>query len=111
MGESTNITTFTGTRLDMNQSNDGYLFITGPAASTIDRTQNTNAFFIEIFDYANTTYFKPVKFGGNFHLSGHGGAAVNYAGSIKTTSAITSLAFSNSGGNLSTGTVLLYGVK
>ena len=108
---STGITTFTGTRLDMNQSNENYLFITGPTSSSIDRTQNTNAFYFTIYDYANTTYFKPYSLGGTFHLSGHGGAGVNYAGAIKTTSAITSLVFSNSGGNLSTGTVLLYGVK
>jgi len=32
-------------------------------------------------------------------------------GGIQTNSAITSLVFSNTGGNLSTGTVRLYGVK
>jgi hypothetical protein len=32
-------------------------------------------------------------------------------GMISTTSAISSLVFSNAGGDLSTGTVLLYGVK
>jgi hypothetical protein len=108
---TTNITTGSGTRLDMNQYNESYLFISGPTASTVDRTQNTNAYCLQIFDYANTTYFKPFLLGGNHFQSGHGGVAVNYGGSIKTTSAITSLVFSNSGGNLSTGTVLLYGVK
>jgi hypothetical protein len=108
---TTNITTGSGTRLDMNQYNDSYLFISGPTAATVDRTQNSNAYSLQIFDYANTTYFKPFLLGGNHFQSGHGGVAVNYGGSIKTTSAITSLVFSNSGGNLSSGTVLLYGVK
>jgi hypothetical protein len=108
---STGITTGSGTRLDMNQYNDSYLFISGPTTATVDRTQNVNAYCLQIFDYANTTYFKPFLLGGNHFQTGHGGVGVNYGGSIKTTSAITSLVFSNSGGDLSTGTVLLYGVK
>jgi hypothetical protein len=73
---------------------------------------NENAYALTIYNYASTTARKPIHIEGssyiNFHSAQRGFIG---AGAINTTSAITSLVFSNSGGNLSTGTVLLYGVK
>jgi len=75
-------------------------------------TDSNNAFFLQIFNYTNTTNYKTFNYGGGYTgVSGGGNAASNFAGAIRTNSAITSLVISNSGGNFSTGTVLLYGVK
>jgi hypothetical protein len=64
-----------------------------------------------IFDYTNTSAYKTVQ--GNFWYNTDAAALTPgmFSAGIKTTSAITSLVFSNSGGNYSAGTVLLYGVK
>ena len=76
----------------------------------MDRASSANSWVFNIYNYANTSSRKP------FNISGvytNVTVARGYfaSGDINTTSAITSLVFSNSGGNLSTGTVLLYGVK
>ena len=78
------------------------------------RTNADNSFAITINNYASTSATKPAQ-----HYGGYQGtylgtpyySAAAALGFINTTSAISSLVFSNSGGNLSTGTVLLYGVK
>jgi len=77
------------------------------------RTSATNNMTLEIDNYTNTATYIPYKMFGyfrsttpgefNFMQAGSTGAAAN--------AAVTSLAFSNTGGNFSTGTVLLYGVK
>ena len=80
------------------------------AAGATDRTSTENVFNLYIYDYANTTFYKG--------FSGTGALPVlsaNYGiftwGQIKTNSAITSLEFDNTGGSLTAGTVLLYGVN
>jgi hypothetical protein len=76
-----------------------------------DRTSATNAYAFTIDNYASTTANKTISASGIYtNAEGDNVAAIAGAG-ILTTSAITSLVFSNSGGNLSTGTVLLYGVN
>jgi hypothetical protein len=76
----------------------------------VDRANANNAFSFTIKNYANTTAYKPCHWYGQWT-----GAStlyrLHYAGAIRTNSAITSLVVSNSGGNLSTGTLLLYGVS
>lgn len=75
------------------------------------RTDSNNAWFVQIDNYTSTTNYKPLTFRGvNLPTTGTTGA-INFAGGINTNSAITSLLFTNTGGNFSTGTVLLYGVK
>jgi hypothetical protein len=78
------------------------------------RTNNQNAYTLLINNYTNptTTTFCPISFygtnldsGGTFYPS----TVIN--GGFAGTSAVTSLVFSNSGGNFSGGTVLVYGVK
>jgi hypothetical protein len=91
-----------------------YMFITfGTSANNkITFNNSSNTFAITINNYASSTTFKPYSVSGSFHATNAGG--VNSAlvgGGFNSTTAITSLVFSNSGGNLSTGTVLLYGVK
>ena len=97
-----NTATFTGnnnTRIQVNY-----------AAGATDRTSTENVFNLYIYDYANTTYYKGFKGTGALPV-----LSANYAifswGQIKTNSAITSLEFDNTGGSLTAGTVLLYGVN
>jgi hypothetical protein len=70
-----------------------------------------NVNHIYITNYAATDSLKPATSYG-MHI-GAGSQNVSYfaTGAIKTSSAITSLVFSNSGGNFTAGTVLVYGVK
>ena len=73
------------------------------------RTSALNSWSAEINNYASTTSFKPFFIKGGFFTTTEK-PMFNY-GYIASNTAVTSLVFSNGGGNLSTGTVLLYGVK
>jgi hypothetical protein len=75
------------------------------------RTDANNAWTLTIDNYASTTAYKPFELDGQYLNSSSFNAAIMEAGAIQTNSAITSLEFSWSNGNLSTGTVLLYGVN
>jgi hypothetical protein len=93
------------------QSAAGYLILSGNTTDTISASDANNAFAVKISNYSSTVGRKPFSANGSaFHNAG-GWWGLNSQGAIRTTSAITSLVFSNSGGNLSTGTVLVYGVK
>ena len=76
----------------------------------IERTNSANSWVFTIYNYASTLSRKPFSLSGTF-INTSIPRGYFASGDIGTTSAITSLVFSNSGGNLSTGTVLLYGVK
>ena len=75
----------------------------------MDRTRTDNGFTITFNNYTNSTIYQ-----NNFHLDGYyfgtADQAVNFGGTTGAVN-ITSIEISNSGGNLSTGTVKLYGVK
>lgn len=75
------------------------------------RTDANNSYMLTIFDYASTTAPKTYQ---NI-LTGLDGNSSNYIqqgqGGHNSNSAVTSLVFSNAGGNWSTGTVRVYGVK
>lgn len=78
--------------------------------TAILNTSTKNAAEIWIYNYASATQPKKVT----THLMYTGGSnerAAYTQGIINTTSAITSLLFTNSGGNFSTGELLLYGVS
>jgi len=75
-----------------------------------DRTSNNNSWGFTIYNYASTTSRKPLSISGGY-MQGGASRAIMCNGQITTTNAITSLVFSNAGGNHSAGTVLLYGVK
>ena len=96
-----------------NQTSDNtYLFLTDFGATyNWTRTVATNSVILLISNYASTSAWKNFTYTSGFDAATYAFAISNGAGTIKTNSAITSLVFSNSGGNLSTGTVLLYGVK
>ena len=79
-------------------------------SSLISRTDANNAFVLTINNYANTTFYKPFNFYGQAY-TGVYKYSIMSAGNIATNSGITSLYFQNNGGNWSTGTVLIYGVK
>jgi hypothetical protein len=89
---------------------DSYMFFVQPSFP-IDRTLTTNAWEFTIVNYASTTSIKPINtFGGYIDMNANPHPVTRF-GFVQTTSAIDSLVFSNDSGNLSTGTVLLYGVK
>jgi trimeric autotransporter adhesin len=76
----------------------------------MDRTNADNGFAIRFQNYTQTVlYYNTYQLQG-YYYDGTDGRAVNAAGTTGT-GAITSIEISNSGGNLSTGTVKLYGVK
>ena len=82
------------------------------AAWRPNRTSANNVWTFQIGNYTSTSNWKTVQMSGGFERSGGTNKAPWFLmGSINTTSAISSLVFLNGGGNLSTGTVLLYGVK
>ena len=75
------------------------------------RTSVENAITLQIDNYATST-LKPYQVYGYYKCANITVDRGYFAmGGVNLTSAITSLVFSNAGGNLSTGTVRLYGVK
>jgi len=78
----------------------------------IARDNNFNTTQCWIYNYANTTFFKPYSLSTGYIDSSSGAqrGAIG-GGHFMSTSAITSLVFDNYGGNFLTGTVLLYGVS
>jgi hypothetical protein len=113
---STNLTMFNGLScIDGTQGTYGidlnYLRLSGNAGQLV-RTNSSNSWFISFSNYANTTYEKMFTALG-YYVGGATSTDVTEftTGIYKSTSAITSLVFSNAGGNLSTGTVRVYGVN
>ena len=80
--------------------------------ASLARANAGNGLSCLIDNYASTSGRKAFLLYGGFINSSSAFGTVNAGGYINTpTSGITSLVFSNVGGNLSTGTVYLYGVK
>jgi hypothetical protein len=80
-------------------------------ASNWDGTSANNGVTVIFDNYTSSTNYKPfTSYGYATVLSGERGAW-NLSGAFHSNTAITSLQFSQAGGNLSAGTVLLYGVK
>lgn len=88
--------------------NNDYLRLS--AGFSLLRTNANNAWSVQIDNYTSTTSYKPILMYGNGETTSAGPAKSGF-GNYQSNTAITSLVFSNSGGNLSTGTVLLYGVS
>ena len=98
----------------INQINNGSLSGSTNAdlvSATMDRTNGLNSFSLTFDRYASSLYFVPFSFYG----AGYRAAGSPYSHSAgawySSGSSITSLVFSNTGGNLSGGTVLVYGVN
>jgi hypothetical protein len=87
-----------------------YLFISNMSLQGSAPTQN--AFGMTIFNYSQTSGRKPFSSFGNGYIADTGESyPMCGIGGISTTSAITSLVFSNSAYDFSQGTILLYGVN
>ena len=90
--------------------NQGFYNAAGGASITCDRTVANNVWYFTINNYASSTYYKPLSSYGYYY--GEGDVwPVGSGGAYTANTAVTSLYFRNTGGNFSTGTVLLYGVK
>ncbi len=70
-----------------------------------------NAFNLTIFNYASTTRYKPFTYSGSFKQTDPSNFSFNAGGGYKSNTAISSLVISGDIANLSTGTVLVYGVS
>ena len=88
---------------------NGYIDLT--IGYDILRTNANNSFQFEIHNYASSTAYKNITGCGVYVNNDAANQSTNLAGGYSSTSAVTSLVFSNNGGAFSTGTVLLYGVK
>ncbi len=75
------------------------------------RTATNNVATVQIDNYTSSTNYKSFKAYGYAEETGGSVMSFNIGGAFVSNTAITSLVFSNAGGNLSTGTVLLYGVN
>lgn len=79
------------------------------AGQSPTRTSANNAWVLRLPNYASSASMKPYQVAGGYFGTGFNGFASN--GLYCETTAISSLVFNSTGGNLSTGTVLIYGVK
>ena len=86
--------------------NGGYI----TTASTSNRSTTNFSATLVIDNYTTTATLKPVQYYGWYAPTSGSGQFMS-SGVYASASAVTSLVFSNSGGNLSSGTVYLYGVK
>ena len=98
-----------GTAIEEEQAT--YIKLTGTGASGSLYTSADNSFSGFIYNYTSTTAFKPFFISGGYQVPAPGQRGTISTGHITTNTAISSLVFSNPAGNLSTGTVLLYGVN
>jgi hypothetical protein len=87
----------------------GYLSLTQGYSSK--RTDANNAWSLKIDNYTSTANHKPIQFYGTYVNNDSAAQSINMAGGFRLNAAVTSLVISATGGNLATGTVLLYGVK
>jgi hypothetical protein len=111
---STNQTVWSGTWTNNGTSslvgaNVGYLLLN--ASNWTLRTNANNSWGITIADYDSSTVMKPLEVYGTYIEDGGGNVALGINGGFRSTSAVTSLVFSYTGGNFSAGTVKVYGVK
>ena len=88
---------------------DGSYVMFAPIANT--RTSTANSWSFRIDNYTSSTNYKPINYFGSYLDTNASVNPITGGGQFLSNTAITSLVFANTGGSLSTGTVLLYGVK
>ena len=88
------------------QSNTSLDFLT---SSTFNNANNVWQIFIG--DYASSTTVKSLNYVAGAVRSSGGNTGGNFSGYVTATTQISSLVFSNAGGNWNAGTVTVYGVK
>jgi len=74
-------------------------------------TSASNIYTLNFDSYASTTTFKTMNWNATFLDSNSSQRIISGGAGFRTNTAITSLVFRSAGGNLSTGTVLIYGVN
>jgi hypothetical protein len=79
--------------------------------TNVTRTDANNIWTTTIFNYSSTTTYKTFQSLSDSARDAGGRATGVTTGSFISNTAISSLVFTNPGGNWSTGTVLVYGVK
>jgi hypothetical protein len=104
----TNQSSATSQSASISNNNAGSLNL---SPGEILRTSANNTWAVNIYNYISTTRPKSFLAVGNYEQTGPVQSAGGIFGGIQTNSAITSITILNTGGNLSTGTVELYGVK
>jgi len=92
------------------RTSDTDIILTGKSVHP-SRTNANNAYALQFSNYASTTAFKPIIWSGFFVTATPANKPIWGGGAFRSNSAITSLVFASEGGDLSTGTVLLYGVS
>jgi hypothetical protein len=75
------------------------------------RTNANNAWVFTMYNYTSSTNHKPYTHTGTYIDNDSTKSTVFFGGTFHDNTAVTSLVFSNSAGNQTAGTVLLYGVK
>jgi len=107
----TNLTNTSGTHNgSANERTNGRLELSDGSATL--RTSTNNIYAIEIDNYTSATNYKTGKsYGSYLQPDGTTTSQFNYGFVFRSNTAITSIVIDNAGGNLSTGTALLYGVK
>lgn len=75
------------------------------------RTNANNAWVFTMYNYTSSTNHKPYTHTGTYIDNDNTKSTVFFGGTFHDNTAVTSLVFSNSAGNQTAGTVLLYGVK
>jgi hypothetical protein len=80
-------------------------------ANTWDRTSNANVAYLNIQNYSSSTFIKPQQYDVTYRGTSGNQSQEYFLGSNMNVDAITDIKIYNTGGNWSTGTVLLYGVK
>jgi hypothetical protein len=92
------------------QGSKNYVHISGVEEMAGGNTDNS--IVIQMYDYANTSTYKTIKFDSSFYFASvSNNIVITGAASYSSTSAITSLVFSLNTGTFNGGTVKVYGVK
>jgi len=81
------------------------------AGYSLSHTSANNVFELDIYNYTSASNWKTIRSMGVYTNNDSAIQTNNLQGGFASNTSITSLVFSNSGGNHSAGTVLLYGVK
>jgi hypothetical protein len=97
-----------GTGAVMNIAGENHLQLNGNQTDPVNSSTN-NVWALFVQNYTSTTNWKAYQ--GHALFENSGGKTVVYGGGFSDNTAISSIVLSNSGGNLSTGTALLYGVN
>jgi hypothetical protein len=91
-------------------TNDNIGFAKGGALDPL-RTDANNVWEVTLFGYSATNRYKPFQVFGGYKDTGSNNRTFISGGHVKSNTAISSFDITHFGGNFSTGTVLIYGVK